>query len=56
MIRTNDTATAAELRELFSMDDPEDVLEKTIETHDGDWIYDNDLSKWRFWKHKGVDD
>lgn len=64
MIKTNDVMNEEELRKFYDTD-PEETVEPTIETHDGDWIKEvkddsgypfPPVYQWRFWKHEGIDD
>ena len=45
---TEDTATEAELRELFSMDEEDESLAPVVATHDGSWRREGEV--WRFWE------
>ena len=46
LIRTEDTATEAELRDLFADEDDEGPLGDLHETHDGEWRREGDLWRW----------
>lgn len=53
-VRTDDVASEAELRELFSMDDEDGPLEHVIATCAGEWRHED--GRWRFWDTSGDDE
>ena len=54
MIKTEDIATRDELKELFSMDE-EDDLDINIPVCAGEWIAETE-NTWRFWKYDTGDE
>ena len=51
MIRTDDTATEQELRDLFSMEPDDGPLDEVIGVCAGEWRRDGE--RWRFWSDEG---
>lgn len=64
LIKTNDVMTSKQVRAFYDMG-PEEEIEPTISTHNGDWIKEikDDHGypfppeyQWRFWEYEGIHD